>query len=93
MLLEPSLLVEQPKLSQPFYIGKVFHPSIIFGVLLWKRSKTFLSFPVLRTPEIDTVSQVGFHQSRGEDPLTCWPHFCFCQRWAVVVMMKFSSYL
>ncbi|KAK4819021.1 hypothetical protein QYF61_024137 [Mycteria americana] len=64
---EPSLLwAEQPQLSQPFSIGEVFHPSDhSCGPPLDLLQQVHV-FPVLRTPELDAVLQVGSHQSRVE---------------------------
>ncbi|KAK4826403.1 hypothetical protein QYF61_008690 [Mycteria americana] len=39
-------------------------PLIIFMALLWTRSQQVHAFPVLRTPELDAVLQVGSHQRR-----------------------------
>jgi len=35
---------------------------------------------MLRAAELDTVLQVGCHESRGAEslPSTCWPHFFWC---------------
>ncbi|KAK4810201.1 hypothetical protein QYF61_011795 [Mycteria americana] len=58
--------VEEPQLSQPFFIGEVFQPSDHFcGPPLDPLQQVHV-FPVLRAPELDTVLQVGSHQSRVE---------------------------
>ncbi|KAK4810853.1 LOW QUALITY PROTEIN: hypothetical protein QYF61_008825 [Mycteria americana] len=61
--LEPSLLqAKQPQLSQPFFIGEVFHPSDRFcGPPLDPRQQVHVLL-VLRTPELDAILQVGSHQ-------------------------------
>ncbi|KAK4826321.1 hypothetical protein QYF61_007406 [Mycteria americana] len=65
--LESSLLqAEQPQVSQPVFIGEVFHPSDHFCGPLLDPFQQVHVFPVLRTPELDAVLQVGSHQSRVE---------------------------
>ncbi|KAK4826030.1 hypothetical protein QYF61_003851 [Mycteria americana] len=60
---EPSLLqAEQPQLSQPFFIGEMFHPlDHLCGPPLDPIQQVCV-FPVLRAPELDAVLQVGSHQ-------------------------------
>ena len=57
---EPSLLqAEQPQLSQPVLVVDVFHPLSHFcGPPLDALQQLHVS-PVLRTPHLDTVLQVG----------------------------------
>ncbi|KAK4817094.1 hypothetical protein QYF61_027925 [Mycteria americana] len=69
---EPSLLqAKQPQVSQPFLMGEVFHPSDYFCSLPLDPLQQVHVFPVLGTPELDAVLQVGSHQSRaeGQNPL------------------------
>ncbi|KAK4810366.1 hypothetical protein QYF61_019285 [Mycteria americana] len=55
---EPSLLqAEQPQLSQPFFIGEVFHPSGHLRGPPLDPLQQICVFPVLRTPELDAVLQ------------------------------------
>ncbi|KAK4833081.1 hypothetical protein QYF61_027743 [Mycteria americana] len=61
---EPSpLQAEQPQLSQPFFVGVVFHPSEIFHGPLLDPLQQVHVFPVLKVPELDAVLQVRSHQS------------------------------
>ena len=65
--LEPCLLqAEQPQLSQPFLIGKVFQPSDHFCGCPLAPLHGVHVFPVLRAPELDKAFQVGSHQSGVE---------------------------
>jgi len=89
--LEPSLLqAEQPQLSQPFLIGKVFQPSDHFCGCPLAPLHGVHVFPVLRAPELDKAFQVGSHQSGVEgqnhlpQPAGCaagdTPGFLRCER-------------
>ena len=64
---EPSPLpAEQAQLSQPVLIAEVFHPFEHFcGPPLNALQQVCVS-PVLRTPHLDTVLQMSFHQSRAQ---------------------------
>ncbi|KAK4822001.1 hypothetical protein QYF61_006615, partial [Mycteria americana] len=48
---------EQPQLSQPFFIGEVFHPSDHFCGSPLDLLQQVHVFPVLRAPELDAVLQ------------------------------------
>ncbi|KAK4815839.1 hypothetical protein QYF61_008442 [Mycteria americana] len=65
--LEPSLLqAEQPQLSQPVFIGEVFHPSDHFCGPPVDPLQQVHVLLVLRTPELDAVlqyPQVLFHSA------------------------------
>ncbi|KAK4827937.1 hypothetical protein QYF61_022552 [Mycteria americana] len=62
----PSFSAEQPQLSQPVLIGEVLHPLDHFCGPPLDPLQQVRVFPVLRTPELDAVLQVGSHQSRVE---------------------------
>jgi len=56
------LQAEQPQLSQPVLIGKVFHSMDRFcGPPLYALQQVHVS-PVLRAPHMNTVLQVRLHQ-------------------------------
>ena len=64
--LEPSLLAEEPQLSQPVPTEEVLEPS---GHLCGPALDLLQQFDVLlmlRTTELDTVLQVESHESRVE---------------------------
>ncbi|KAK4823100.1 hypothetical protein QYF61_025838 [Mycteria americana] len=64
---EPYLLrAKQPQLSQPVLIGEMFHPSDHFCGPPLDLLQQVHVLPVLRTPELDAVLQVGSHHSRAE---------------------------
>ena len=69
---EPSLLqAEQPQLSQPFLLQEVFHPlDHFYGPVVDPLLHIHL-FLVLGPPWLDTILQVGSHQStvNGQDHL------------------------
>ncbi|KAK4812466.1 LOW QUALITY PROTEIN: hypothetical protein QYF61_026459 [Mycteria americana] len=69
---QPSLLqAEQPQLSQPVLVGEVLQPSHHFRGPPLDPLQQLHVLLVLRDPELDTVLQVGSHQSRveGQDRL------------------------
>ena len=75
---EPSLLqAEQPQLSQPVFLGEVFQPPDHLCGPPLDPLKQVHGLLMLGAPELNTVLQVGSHESGGgESPLsTCW--LCF----------------
>ncbi|KAK4829425.1 hypothetical protein QYF61_004300 [Mycteria americana] len=64
---EPFILqAEQPQLSQPVLMGEVFQPSDHFCGPPLDLFQQVHVFPVLRTPEVDAILQVGSHQNGVE---------------------------
>ena len=69
LVMTPWLEAEQSQLSHPFFAG-LSSPS--HGPPLDLLQQVHV-FPVLRTPDLDTVLQVGSHQSsvEGQNHLSC----------------------